>query len=236
MKLVRIALLAAAAATAVALAGVLQPSGASGSPADTSPAGITVNGTGTTTAVPDRAGFVFGTVSQAKTASAALAASSDAVSGIVAALQRAGVAKADVQTAEVSLTPVTNDRGDAIVGYSATNSVNATVRRLETAGAVIDAAVAAGANQVSGPNLLVSDQAAAYRSALAAALADARAKAQALASAAGATLGAVTSITENGQTPITFAPSAAAGKDAGTPVEPGQQQIQAAVSVTYALG
>jgi uncharacterized protein len=236
MKLVRIALLAGAAAAVVALAGVLQPSGASGSPADATPAGITVDGTGTTTAVPDRAGFVFGTVSQAKTASAALSASSDAAAKIVAALQRAGVAKPDIQTSEVSLSPVTNDSGDTIVGYSATNGVNATVRRLADAGAVVDAAVAAGANQVSGPNLLVSDQAAAYRSALATALADAHAKAQTLANAAGATLGAVTAISENGQTPITFAPSAAASKDAATPVEPGEQQIQATVSVTYALG
>src|SRR5436190_2250273 len=127
MKLVRIALLIATAAAAVALAGVLQPSGASGSAADTTPGGITVNGSGSTTAVPDRASFTFGTVSQAKTASAALAASSDAVARIVAALEKAGVAKADLQTAEVSVSPLMNDKGDAIVGYTATNSVSATV-------------------------------------------------------------------------------------------------------------
>ena len=234
MKLVRIALLIATAAAAVALAGVLQPSGASGSAADTTPGGVTVNGSGSTTAVPDRASFTFGTVSQAKTASAALAASSDAVARIVAALEKAGVAKADLQTAEVSVSPLMNDKGDAIVGYTATNSVSATVRRLANAGATVDAAVGAGANQVSGPSLLVSDQAAAYRDALDAAVADARAKAEALAAAAGETLGRVTAISENGQTPLPMS-SAAAGKDSGTPIEPGVQTISATVSVTYGL-
>src|SRR5438105_3385947 len=111
MKLARIALIAAAVAAVVAYAGAFQPSGARGSAADTTPAGITVNGSGSTTATPDRAGFAFGTVSQSKTAAAALAASSEAVTRIIAALQKAGVAKADLQTAEVSLSPRTNDNG-----------------------------------------------------------------------------------------------------------------------------
>jgi uncharacterized protein YggE len=234
MKLARIVLIAAAAAAVVAYAGALQPSGASGSAADSSPAGITVNGSGSTTAAPDRAGFAFGTVSQAKTAAAALAASSEAVTRIIAALQRAGVAKADLQTAEVSLSPRTNDNGDAIVGYTASNTVSAVVRKLDDAGAVIDAAVGAGANQVSGPNLLVSDQVSAYHQALEAAVADARAKAQTLAAAAGGTLGRVTAISEGGATPIPLA-SGAVAKDSGTPIEPGTQTITAMVSVTFAL-
>jgi hypothetical protein len=235
MKLARIALIAAAAAAVLAFAGALQPSGARGSAADTSPGGITVTGSGSTTATPDRAGFAFGTVSQAKTAAAALAASSEAVTRIIAALQKAGVAKADLQTAEVSVSPRTNDKGDSIVGYTASNTVSAVVRKLDEAGAVIDAAVGAGANQVSGPNLLVSDQASAYRDALEDAVADARAKAQTLAAAAGTTLGRVTAISEGGAMPIRLDAGAVA-KDSGTPIEPGTQRIDATVSVTFALG
>ena len=146
MKPARLALVSAAALAALAFAGVLQPSGANGSADDTSPGGITVNGTGSKTVTPDRAGFAFGTVSEAKTAAAALAASSDAVTRIIAALQKAGVAKADLQTAEVSVSPRTNANGDEIVGYTASNTVTAVVRRLGDAGAVIDAAVGAGAS------------------------------------------------------------------------------------------
>ena len=234
MKIARLALVAAAALAAVAFAGVLQPTGASGQAADEAPdRTLTVSGSGSATATPDRASFVFGTVSQARTAAAALAASSEAVTRVVAALQRAGIARGDIQTAEVSLAARWNEAGDAIVGYTATNSVSATVRRLGDAGAVVDAAVAAGANQVSGPNLLASDQAAAYREALRAAVADARAKAQALAAASGVTTGAITAIVEAGG-PMPLAESAA--RDAATAqIEPGTQRIEATVSVTFAL-
>jgi hypothetical protein len=145
------------------------------------------------------------------------------------------VAKADLQTAEVSVSPRTNDKGDSIVGYTASNTVSAVVRKLDEAGAVIDAAVGAGANQVSGPNLLVSDQASAYRDALEDAVADARAKAQTLATAVGGTLGRVTAISEGGAMPIRLDAGAVA-KDSGTPIEPGTQRIDATVSVTFALG
>jgi uncharacterized protein YggE len=235
MKLARIAVLAAAGLAAVGFAGVFQPSAASSSAADTSPGGITVLGTGSTDVTPDRAGFAFGTVSQAKSASAALAASSDAVGRVIAALRNAGVAKADIQTAEVSLSPRTNQTGDEIVGYAASNTVTATVRRLADAGAVVDAAVGAGANQVSGPNLLASDEASAYRAALEAAVADARAKAQTLAAAAGVTLGRVTAVAEGGATP-TPVTMAGGARDSGVQIEPGTQKIEATVSITFALG
>jgi uncharacterized protein YggE len=196
--------------------------------------GITVLGTGSVNLTPDRASFAFGTVSQAVTAKAALAASSQSVSRVIAALKKAGVAQSDLQTADVSLSPQLNDKGDAIVGYVASNTVTATIKRIGDAGDIVDAAVAAGANQVSGPNLLASDQDAAYRNALKGAVADARAKAETLASASSSTLGKVTAIVEGGGAiPM---PLAAGAKDSSVPIEPGTQQIEATVSVTFALG
>ena len=234
MKLARIALIAAAACAVAAFAGVFQPSGANSSPpADTPSGGITVLGTGSVNVTPDRASFGFGTISQAATANAALAASSQAVARVIAALKRAGVAQADIQTSEVSLSPRTNDRGDAI-GYTASNTVTATIRTIVDAGDIVDAAVGAGANQVYGPNLLASDQDAAYRGALKGAVADARAKAATLATASGATLGKITAIVEGGgAVPM---PMAVGAKDSSVPIEPGTQKIEATVSVTFAFG
>jgi uncharacterized protein len=233
MKLARLAAFAALGLVAAALAGVLQPSGASGSAADTTPGTLTVVGTGTSTATPDRASLAFGTVSQAKSASAALAASSDAVDRVVAALRKAGVASADLQTADVSLSPRYDDKGDTILGYTASNTVTAIVRKLEAAGPVVDAAVGAGANQVSGPSLVASDQAAAYRDALRAAVADARAKAQALAAASGLSATRITSITEGTAAPVPVDAKQAASAPT---IEPGTQEIDATVSVTFATG
>jgi uncharacterized protein len=233
MKLARIALLAAAGVAVAGFAGVFQPSGAHSASADTSSGGITVLGTGFANVTPDRASFTFGTVSQAVTANAALAASSQSVARVIAALKKAGVAQADIQTADVSLSPRMNDNGNDIVGYTASNTVTAIIRKIGDAGDVVDAAVGAGANQVSGPDLLATDQDAAYRNALKSAVAQARSKAETLAAAANATLGQVTAMVEGGG----VVPLPAAGaRDTTVPIEPGTQRIEATVSVTFAFG
>jgi uncharacterized protein YggE len=235
MKLARLALLAAAGVAVAAFAGVFQPSGAHSAPGDTSTGGITVFGTGSANVTPDRASFSFGTVSQAATANAALAASSQSVARVVAALKKAGVAQADIQTSDVSLSPRMNDNNNEILGYTASNTVTATIKKLGDAGDVVDAAVAAGANQVYGPNLLASDQDAVYRNALKAAVAEARTKAETLAAASNSTLGRITAIVEGGGvTPMPMAVGAA--KDSSVSIEPGTQKIEATVSVTFAIG
>ena len=102
-----------------------------------------------------------------------------------------------MQTQYVSVSP---RYGDAmtVLGYTATNTVSATVDELAKAGDVIDAAVEAGANQVSGPSLSVSDQEELYQEALEAAVADARDRAETLAGAAKVSLGGVKTIVEGG--------------------------------------
>lgn len=233
MKLVRVAALCAALAATAAFAGVGIPERAH-SQAGVGPAAntVTVSGTGSVEAVPDRAELSFGVTTEARTASAALSASSAEMRRVIAAIRGAGVAQADIQTQIVSLQPRYSERGDEIVGYTATNSVSAKLRDLGRAGAVIDAAVGAGANQVFGPGLTRSDQTALYRRALRAAVADARAKARSLAAAAGRRLGRVRSVVETGAAPP---PRPLEAKAAATPIEPGTQLIQASVSVEFAL-
>jgi uncharacterized protein YggE len=236
MKPVRIAVVAAGVLALVALAGVLRPSGAQSAAGDAPAGGITVTGNGSVTVTPDGGTMSFGTVSQAKTAATALAAGSQAVARVIEALLNAGVAKKDVQTSEVSLSPRTNENGDEVVGYTATNDVTANVRGIGDLGRAIDAAVKAGANQVYGPALLASDQDAAYRRALEAAVADARAKAETLASSSGTTVGKITTIVESGATPEPLPMATVARDAAATPIEPGTQTIEAIVTVTFAVG
>jgi uncharacterized protein len=236
MKLARLALIAAGGVAIAAFAGVFQPSGAQSAPAaDASLGGITVLGTGSANVTPDRASFAFGTVSEAATANAALTASSQAIARVLAALRKAGVAQADLQTSDVSLSPRMNDNGNDIVGYTASNTVTATIRKIGAAGDIVDAAVGAGANQVYGPNLLASDQDAAYRTALKGAVANARAKAETLATASSSALGKITAIVEGGGGPVPM-PIAAGAKDSSLSIEPGTQKIEATVSVTFAFG
>lgn len=235
MRVARIAILAVAV-LAVAAFVVLQPGDAVGqaSEGEPDPASLTVIGSGGTDVTPNRASFGFGTVTQARTAAAALDGSSEAVARVIAALRREGVAQADIQTADVSLSPRWSENGESIIGYTAANTVTAVVRRLAQAGAVVDAAVAAGANQMSGPNLLASDQASAYRDALRAAVADARTKAQTLATASGVTVSRITAVTESGTGTVPM-PAQDAERAAVAPIEPGTQRIEATVSVTFAI-
>jgi uncharacterized protein YggE len=185
-------------------------------------------------AVPDRADFSFGVQSTGRTASAALDANSAEMRKVIAALRDAGVAAADIQTQQVGLSPRLSDNGETILGYVAQNTVTARLRNLDRAGAVIDAAVVAGANQVYGPSFSRSNEAELYRTALRSSVADARTKAQAIAAAAGVTLGAVVGVTETGGAPVPIEGKGAPTADAA-PIEPGTQEIQASVTVTFAV-
>jgi len=198
--------------------------------------GITVMGTGTARAVPDVADWSFGVQSDAGSASEALNEAARATRRIVDALRDAGVTKEDLRTEQVSLYPRTSNDGMSVIGYNASSSVHATVRKLGKAGAIVDAAVSAGANQVYGPTLRVSDNRAQYRAAADAAMDDARARAQALAAKAGVTLGAPIAIVESGggyATPAYDGVRAAA--ESAVPIEPGVDEIAATLTVTFAI-
>ena len=231
MRLRWILLLAGLLLVASAIAGVAQPR--FGHSATTTPAAktITVTGDGSITTVPDRAAFSFTIETRAKTATAALNQNSSDATAVIAALKAAGVSSANLQTSQVSLMPQSSQDGTTILGYIASNSV--TVKTpLANAGKVVDAAVGAGANGVSGPSLDVSDQDALYRDALHKAVDDAKLKAQSLADAAGLSLGGALTITEGGSaSPLPVADKMSA---VGAPIEAGTQQIQASVTVTYA--
>jgi len=214
---------------------------AGGADAASTPTGtgntVTVSGTGTVTAVPDQASFDFTVQTKASTANAALTKNGADVRAVIAAVEGAGVPEANIQTAEVSLSPVTSSDGTTITGYTAYDTITASKLAIAKAGAVVDAAVGAGANGVDGPSLTVSSQDALYAQALKAAVAQAKTKAQALAEAAGEPLGQIETMVEGGGQPTPL-PLAAAGaaKEPSTPVEPGTEQIQATVTVTFGLG
>jgi uncharacterized protein len=226
-------LVAAVVLAAAALAGVAQPRLGHSATATAADRTITVTGDGAVTTVPDRAGFSFGVDTQAPTASEALARNADASRALIAALKAAGVAAADLQTTNISLNPQLSQDGTSVTGFDASSSVSATAA-LTKAGAIVDAAVGAGATNVSGPNLTSSDQTALAKKALAKAVADAKSTAEAIAAAAGLQLGAVQAIVEGGaSTPIPFGAKASAGAD--VPVEPGTLETDASVTVTYAV-
>lgn len=222
------------AAVLALFASAAEPDSAHGLAAQLKAEGITVTGMGVVRAVPDRAEISFGVVTPGRTASQAFSANDAAIERVVAALRRAGIAAADIQTRSFSVSPRHNEAGDEITGYTAENTVSVQLRNLDRAGAVIDAAVGAGANQVFGPSLSRSDSSALYRSALRAGVADARVKAQELASAAGVPLGQIVGVVEQGSLGDPPQPAAADARTSA-PIQPGTQEIRASVVVTFAV-
>jgi uncharacterized protein YggE len=191
---------------------------------------VTVSGTGSVSAVPDRAQISAGVETRASTAKAALAQNAAAMRKVIDALRANGGKNVTTQT--VSLSPAYDQQGQPS-GYAASNVASATTT-LDNVGALIDAAAEAGANTIFGPSLSQSDAEVLYKQALAKAVADAKERAEVLAKAAGRTVGRVTAMSEGGSAPVPIFVKAGGAADS-TPVVSGSQETVASVSVTYEL-
>jgi uncharacterized protein YggE len=226
----RLLVAVAAGLVAVALAGAVGlPDLAGAQDAPGTDDTVTVSGVGSVKAVPNEAQMSFGVETRRATAQAAVDANAEAMQKVIAAVRQAG--GREIATQWVSIYPYTGDRG-AVEGYVASNSISA-VSDVDDAPSLIDSAVAAGANQISGPGFSSKNAEALYRQALGDAVADARQRAEVLAKAAGRSLGSITAIVESGATPQPVYGKAAA--DASTPIVPGEQETTASVSVTFSL-
>ena len=228
----RMLLLAAAGIAVVALAGAVGlPDLAGAQDAQSSDLDtVTATGVGKVTTTPDEAQMSFGVETRAATARAAVSANADAARRVINALRQARAR--ELATQYVSVYPVSGESG-TIEGYSASNSVSA-VSDVDDAPALIDAAVEAGANTISGPAMSSANAEELYRQALSRAVAEARARAEVLARAAGRSVGDIIAMVEGGgSAPLPYAERAAL--DAATPIVPGTQDTSATVSVTFTL-
>ncbi|HEX8066103.1 MAG TPA: SIMPL domain-containing protein [Thermoleophilaceae bacterium] len=233
------------AAAAVAILGAIAAPASAVAQSSAEPRSIVVVGTAVAQAPNDTAALDFRVEARSRTASGALANNAVRLQRVIDAIVGLGVARADVQTSNVSLRRyvrrVGKRRRKVTRGYLAVNAVSVTVRRIDTAGAVVDAAVRAGATGVSGVDFSTSKRDELYRQALADAYSDARSKAERLAQQSGVALGAPHTIVEGfeelgfddeGRSQAGF--SAPEGT-VTTPIEPGTATIEATVTVRFAI-
>lgn len=232
-----------ATATALGLGLALAlPLAAPAALADRLPAQLTVTGEGATEIAPDLATLQVGVTTTGATAAEALSANSAALEAVLARLREAGVEGRDLQTSNLSVTPNwtgydSSSSGPQISGYTAMNIVTVKLRKLDSLGAVLDAAVQDGANTLNGLTFGLQDPRPAMDTARKAAIEDAKAKAALYAEAAGVTLGRIAVITENSGSGGGPAPMfrEAAMSAAPVPVESGQLSMQATVTVVWDL-
>ncbi|VXC56156.1 SIMPL domain-containing protein [Sphingomonas sp. AX6] len=234
-------LLAATAAMLIPLSAAAQQQAVPAAPVLLDATLLDVMAEGRSTRVPDLATIRAGVVTQGTTAQAALSENAARMDRVIAALKRAGVADRDLQTATIQLNPqyrYGENVPPTITGYQATNTVSVRFRDVAKSGAILDALVREGANQIDGPNLGVEAMDAAMDEARTDAIRRARARAELYAKAAGLRVERILVIAE-GATALPPQPMpqmmmrAEMAKD--SQVLPGEQEINATVTVRFLL-
>jgi hypothetical protein len=205
---------------------------------------VSVTGSGKAILTPDIAYVTIGVHTENKNASEAVSANNSQTEKVIAAIKQQGVDEKDIQTTNFSIYPQQqydpNGKPTGEITYIVDNSVYVTIRDLDKVGDVLDAAVQAGANSISGIQFDVADKTEALSEARQAAVNDARAKAEELATAAGVTLGDVQTISEGtGVYPVPMydmrASAPMAAEAASVPISPGQMTLTVDVSMVYEI-
>jgi hypothetical protein len=201
---------------------------------------IAMGGHGEVKAAPDQAQVNAGVTTSAATAAQALAANTTRMTGVFAALKKAGIAEKNIQTINFSVSPqYTNGAGNErprLTGYQVSNEVSVRLDDVNKLGATLDALVTAGANQMNGINFSIHDTAAMLQKAREAAIADAKDRAGTYARAAGVTLGPIQSISEGGGSgPVPMFKPMRMMAAAPVPVAAGEESVTADVSVVWEI-
>jgi uncharacterized protein YggE len=203
---------------------------------------ITISAIGTATVVPD-AVRINATVSVIGTTSkGALSTASATSKAVRSALTTNKVATKDIATQSITVYPEYSYPAlgtPTLSGYRATQSFDITIRYAITAGAVVDAIIEAGGDnlQVNGVSPFVLDSDKATETARTAAVKKVKAKAASYAILLGVKLGRVIYLDETSM-PTAFPIYAATAKaDASeTVIDLGEQKISVSVTVRWSIG
>ena len=239
--MIRPALALAATAAAIAL------------PAQTYAANVEIDASGpvieldiyeAVTVAPDMATIGAGVTSEAPTAVEALRMNSAEMQKVIDRIKALGIAEKDIQTTGINLSARYDyDReGQRQIfrGYQVSNRVSVNLRKIEDTGKVLDALVAAGATDLSGPNFSIENDDAAKDAARKRALERATDRATAYAAMLGYDGARVLSVRESisGSGPMPEGAMLRMSADmpsAAPPVQPGMVATGVSISITYEL-
>lgn len=203
----------------------------------TSQHAITVTGDGSVLASPDTAHVTLGVQIQNAELAAAQSQATTKMTAVIDSLTKNGINAKDIKTVNYAIY-VNQDpaKGSgAVTGYTVVNQVEVKISQIDKVGTIIDAAVAAGANNVGGIQFSIENVDALLQQARQQAMDDAHNKALQLAKLGGVTLGMPVSISEGTSTPpmpysVGARDTAASG---AVPIQTGQNKISVTVTVSY---
>jgi uncharacterized protein YggE len=203
---------------------------------------ISLAGSGSASAQADQALVNLGAQITSESANDGISENAKLMSAVIEAIKVLGVDEDDIITTSYSVYPQYDwtEDGRVFRGYTVTNLVQVTVKDLDIVGDVIDAAAAAGANQINGISFELSD---AKREELKtyayiAALTDAQDKADVIAETLGLTISGVQSVTEYSYTPVRSYDYSEAAMDgamsyASTPIMSGELSVSVSVQIVF---
>ena len=189
---------------------------------------------------PDRATIRISVETHAPTATAAASANATEQNRVLTALRALGLTNEQLSTVGYNVNPeyrYEQNKSPVVTGYVVTNTVIADIRDLKQVGKVLDAAIAAGANNISSLEFYASNTDAARHQAIGTAIAKARAEADAAARAAGGTIGGLLTLSiDNASSPppprpMMYAAAKSVAND--TAINPGDQTVSITISASW---
>jgi len=224
--------------------GILGVGPALAQPAPPAPPVIVTNGEGVVKRAPDRAWVTIGAESRARSAADAQRLNTDAMTAVVEKIKASGIPAEAIQTTGYNLQPEFDyaNGKQTLRGYVARNQVQVRVDTLAKTGDVISAAVATGATSVSGVRFDLKDRDSVEREALRMAVQDARGRANYAATGAGVSIERVIKIEEQRDMadvprpmPMNMAMMESRAAQTAVPVEAGEIEVRARVTLTVAI-
>lgn len=212
--------------------------------AEEPPKTITVSGSGTAPATPDRASLSMSIVARDKSLDVAQREAADVTAKVLAITDALDIDRSRVDTTGASVRADyrynRNTEDQEFRGYIATRQITVEFRDLEKLAPVIEGAVSSGVNQVSPPNLFSTKRKESFRQALENAAKDAEANAQRLADALGVNLGSAMSVNAGSAgAPVLvargYANAMEMDSNATESYSAGDQTIRANVSVVFEI-
>ena len=205
---------------------------------------ITVSGTGEVRVSADTAVISLGVNARDKDVLTAQKKVNESISAIRKALIEQGIKEESINTEYINIYAIYDYHNDQeqLSAYDASSTLAIKVTDMESVGALIDAAFAAGANTLNGISFSASDTEEAENEAMKEAVADAKKKAEVLAQASGLQITGIELISESGVYSYEnnignvyakgrdFVETA---EDSGTVVQAAKLIVNATVSITF---